>query len=132
MDQLVADLRHASGWEVLLDAENRPLDLKRQLVGLPIRRLAAVVEPIETAGLVALADYVAGRCEPRCCTARFAVMLQRSLNQQIDRWSISAELDNARGRAEEAKTRKGGRAARAGATCRFARSRRSPMIVFLG
>ena len=59
-DQLVADLRRAPGRVLLLDAEDRPLDLKRQLVGLPIRGLAAIVEPVEAAFLVAIEDLVAG------------------------------------------------------------------------
>ena len=59
-DQLVADLRRAPGGVLLLEAEDRPLDLKRELIGLPVRRSAAVVQPVETAGLVALEDLVAG------------------------------------------------------------------------
>ena len=40
-------LRCAPGRELLLDAEDRPLDLKGQLVGLPIQGFAAIMEPIE-------------------------------------------------------------------------------------
>jgi hypothetical protein len=59
-DQLVADLRCAPGRELFLDPEDRPLDLERQLVGLAVRGLAAVVESIEAACLVAVEDFVAG------------------------------------------------------------------------
>jgi hypothetical protein len=45
---------------LLLDAQDHPLDLKWQLVGLPVRCLAAIVEPIEAAFLVAIEDLVAG------------------------------------------------------------------------
>jgi len=60
VDQLVADLGCAPGGVLLLDPEDRPLDLERQLVALPVGGLAAVVQPIEATGLVALKDLVAG------------------------------------------------------------------------
>lgn len=47
----------------MLDAEDGALDLVGQAVGLPVGRPAAVVEPIQTAFLVAVEDLVAG--DPR-------------------------------------------------------------------
>jgi hypothetical protein len=57
-DQLVADLRRPPGGVLLLDPEDRPLDLVRQLVGVAIGPARAVVQALEAAGLVALEDLV--------------------------------------------------------------------------
>jgi hypothetical protein len=45
-DQLVADLRRTPGGVFPLDAEDRALDLERQLVGVPIRSAAAIIERV--------------------------------------------------------------------------------------
>jgi hypothetical protein len=45
---------------LLLDPQDRPLDLIGQLVGVPVGPTRAVVEAVETTGLVALVDLVAG------------------------------------------------------------------------
>jgi hypothetical protein len=61
--QLVADLRGAPGRVFPLDPEDGAFDLERQLVGVPIRSAAAVIEGVKTAFLVAVEDLVAG--DPR-------------------------------------------------------------------
>lgn len=58
--QFVADLTGAPGGVLLLDPEDRALDLEGQLVGLSVRRPTAVVEAIQTAVFVTVVDLVAG------------------------------------------------------------------------
>ena len=60
LDQLVADLAGTPGGVLLLDPEDRALDLEGQPVGLPVRCPAAVVEAVEAAVFVAVEDLVAG------------------------------------------------------------------------
>ncbi len=61
-DQLVAQLRCAPGGVLLLDPQDRAFDLVGQLVGLAVRRPAAVIEPVQATCLVAVEDLVA--CHP--------------------------------------------------------------------
>jgi len=62
-DQLVANLGSTPRGVFLLDPKDRAFDLVGQPVGMPIGPTGAAVEPIETAGLVALVDLVAS--DPR-------------------------------------------------------------------
>ncbi len=58
-EQLLADLGSPPGGVLLLDPEDRPLDLEGQLVRVTIGSTRAVVEPLEATGLVPLIDLVA-------------------------------------------------------------------------
>ena len=58
--ELVADLAGTPGGVLLLDPQDGALDLEGQLVGLPVRCPAAIVEAIEATVFVAVEDLVAG------------------------------------------------------------------------
>jgi hypothetical protein len=57
---LLADLRRTPAWMLLLQLHDQRLDLKRQLIGVPMRPTRSIIESIDTAVLVALEELVAG------------------------------------------------------------------------